>query len=144
MNNEGLIGKYLSYIYRSGQCYIAKELEKYNIGSGQYFFLFSLYGEDGVSQETLTEKLKVDKATTGRAVQKLLEEGYVERQKDPKDRRAYKIYLTEKGKRMKPIIRRVVHNWVSSLLKDFNEEEKEIMLKLLNKMFENACCSSNS
>jgi DNA-binding MarR family transcriptional regulator len=137
MNHQESIGKHLSYIYRMGQCYIGKELDKYNIGKGQYIFLFYLYKNDGINQEALTDIIKVDKATTGRAIQKLEKAGFVVRHRNPEDKRAYKVFLTEKGQEMRPFVCSALKRWVEMLLKDFTEEEKELMLKLLKKMFEN-------
>ncbi len=108
MRGEESIGRYLAYIYRTGQCYVSRELDKYGIGSGQFIFLLALSDKDGVSQDALTEFVRVDKATTGRAVKKLAEEGFIVREKNPEDKRAYQIYLTEKGKRMLPVVREVL------------------------------------
>ncbi|PKM83715.1 MAG: MarR family transcriptional regulator [Firmicutes bacterium HGW-Firmicutes-13] len=131
------IGKYLSYIYRTSQCYIGKELEQYGIGSGQYTFLLALSQQDGVSQDKLTEMVKVDKATTGRAVKKLVEEGFVVRRRNPDDKRAYQLNLTPKGKRMLPFIQEVLFRWNSIFLKNFTVEERDVTLKLFKKIFEN-------
>ena len=87
----------ISHIYRSHMAYMAKELEDYRIGSGQFDFLMVLYHGDGISQETLAKTLKVSKATSARAIQSLENEGYVYRQRDESDLRAYRVYLTEKG-----------------------------------------------
>ena len=81
-----------------------EELEVYRIGSGQYDFLMVLYHKDGISQENLARMLKVSKATSTRAIQNLEKEGYVYRQRDKDDLRAYKVYLTEKGKEMRGVI----------------------------------------
>ncbi|WP_243466358.1 MFS transporter [Methanosarcina mazei] len=53
--------------------------------------------------ESLSDYLKIDKGTTARAIQKLVDEGYVFRQRDEKDRRSYRVFLTEKGKKLEPL-----------------------------------------
>lgn len=79
-----------------------EKIEPYGIGSGQFPFLMRLYREDGINQESLSDYLKIDKGTTARAIQKLVDEGYVFRQRDEKDRRSYRVFLTEKGKKLEP------------------------------------------
>jgi DNA-binding MarR family transcriptional regulator len=123
----------IANIYRSHLAYMAKELEDYGIGSGQFDFLMVLYRKDGISQETLAKILKVSKATSTRAIQSLEKEGYVHRQRDENDLRAYKVYLTEKGREMREIILEKLISFLDTLLSDFTPEEKEIFRLLVNK-----------
>ena len=97
-NKREPIAKYISLIYRKGNCFINREVSKFGIGSGQIMFLMQLYNKDGISQEELSENLNIDKATTCRAIKKLEEQGLLTRVKDEKDKRAYKLYLTIKFK----------------------------------------------
>jgi DNA-binding MarR family transcriptional regulator len=138
MGREESIGRWISLIFRQEQSYISGELKRYNIGFGQVPFLMILYKEDGLNQEEITERLYVDKATTGRAIKKLAEEGYVKRKKNPNDKRAYQVFLTKKGKKMNPILRKVLRNWTSVLSSGFTKKEKEKLIGHLKKMFENA------
>lgn len=135
MNEYENIGKYISYIYRMAQCFINKKLEPYHIGSGQYTFLLVLFREDGISQEVLSEMVKVDKATTGRAIKRLVEEEYVYRLRDPEDKRSYQIFLTDKGHLLKPILMDILKEWNHLLLQD--QEEKKQAVELLGKMARN-------
>lgn len=121
------------HIYRTHQEYMAKELEFYRIGSGQYDFLMVLYHKDGISQEYLARMLKVSKATSTRAIRNLEKEGYVYREKDENDLRAYKVYLTEKGKEMRGVIFEKLVSFIDSLFSDFTPEEKEIFRLLARK-----------
>jgi DNA-binding MarR family transcriptional regulator len=132
------IGKWISILQRYGKIFIDRELEPYKIGYGQFPFLIALYREDGISQEALSKFLNVDKATTTRAVKKLLKEGYISRVTDSADKRAYKIYLTKKGKEMSSVIKKISARWTNVLLNDFSKREKEIILTLLKKMAKNA------
>jgi DNA-binding MarR family transcriptional regulator len=123
----------IANIYRSHLAYMAKELEEYGIGSGQFDFLMVLYRKDGISQENLAKILKVSKATSTRAIQSLEKEGYVYRQRDENDLRAYRVYLTEKGREMRDIILEKLIYFLDTLLSDFTPEEKEIFRLLVKK-----------
>ncbi|MBC7085905.1 MAG: MarR family transcriptional regulator [Methanomethylovorans sp.] len=124
----------IAHIQRSNLAYMAKELEAYRIGSGQFEFLLVLYHYDGISQETIAKLLKVSKATSARSIKSLEQEGYVYRQRDANDRRAYKVYLTEKGKGMRDIILKKQASLIGILFSDFSYEEKEILKLLLHKV----------
>jgi DNA-binding MarR family transcriptional regulator len=133
MEDPNMILGLIVHIYRTNLAYMAKELEEYRVRSGQFEFLLYLYHEDGVSQETLAKFLKVSKATSARAVQSLEKEGYIIRQRDEKDQRAYKVYLTEKGKEMREIIFKKLNSFKDILFSDFTLEEKEIFRLLIRK-----------
>jgi len=132
------IGRWISLLYRQGQITIGHELSAFNIHRGQAFVLMMLFQEDGLNQEELARRLCVDKATSGRAIKKLEAEGYVDRLRDPNDKRAYRIQLTEKGRLVEPELTRIFRNWTSVLSQGFSEEEKEQALALLKQMYENA------
>lgn len=144
MGHQESIGKYISFLYRSSQAYISNELQKYNIGSGQYIYLLLLFKNDGINQEALAEQVKVDKATAARAIKILEAEGFITRRKSVIDKRSYEVYLTEKGQEMKPILLNVVKNWSQLSLNGFSEEEKDLLFMLLKKMFHNLCSKEAS
>lgn len=137
-NDENSIGKWISILNRHSHAYITKHLKEYNIGSGQYVFIVTLYKNNGISQDKLSELLNIDKGTTAKAIKKLEEEGYVRREVDPDDRRAYKLYATEKALAIEPVICEVLKDANKILSIGFTDEDKAITRKLLEKMSENA------
>jgi DNA-binding MarR family transcriptional regulator len=137
LNNKEFIGKPISYLYRYEQIFIGKKIEQYGIGSGQFPFLMRLYREDGINQESLSDYLKIDKGTTARAIQKLVDEGYVFRQRDEKDRRSYRVFLTEKGKKMEPDMKKIASEWEDILFSSFDDSQRREIMNSLGIMFEN-------
>lgn len=133
------IGKFVSQIYRKGSSFITKELSQYGIGYGQVMFLLQLYAKDGISQEEISENLNIDKATTCRAIKKLQDEGFVVREKDEQDKRAYKVFLTDKSKNIKQNIYSVLGEWDNILSINITEEERENLVNILKKI----CINSN-
>lgn len=132
--NCDYIGKYISQMYRKSNSFISKELSNLGIGSGQFMFLLELYRKDGRNQEELSDILSIDKATTARAIKKLEEEGFLYRQKDEVDKRAYKVYLTYKGKNLRDDIYKVMNLWESIISSKLTEKESDYLLKLLKKV----------
>lgn len=131
------LGKYISILYRQGNAFLTKKYSKYNIGSGQYMFLIQLYANDGLSQEELASRLNIDKGTTARAIKKLQDEGYIVRETDEDDKRAYKIFLTEKAKEIKEGFFQILGQWNDILTSGLTAEEVEIVLKLMKKVSNN-------
>jgi DNA-binding MarR family transcriptional regulator len=138
MNAERVaISKYISILYRSGGSYLSKKFADYNIGTGQFTFLLHLSHNEGVTQEEMSCSLHIDKGTTTKALKKLEQEGYIFRQTDEKDKRAHRVYLTDKGKSIIGDIHKILDEWNNIITAGFTDEEKELSLKLLQRMAEN-------
>ncbi len=132
------IGKLISFISRQNHSYIARNLEDLGIGSGQHPYLMTLYRRDGINQDELSRLVGLDKATTTRAVRKLVEGGYVLREQDPSDRRSYLIHLTDKGLDIKPIVKGTLQDLVSKLSQGLSDNEVETLHGLLLKVAKNS------
>lgn len=128
------IGRYISILYRQGQSFITSEMKAHGIGSGQYPFLLVLYDNDGITQESLSSKLIIDKGTTARAIDKLERAGFVLRKTNPTDRRVNNVFLTDKARELEPILYDTLASWTKLLLGDLSEEEKEMLFGILEKM----------
>lgn len=137
MNNNEFIGKIISFLYRYGKIYLDTELEPYHIGAGQFYLLMPLFEQDGINQESLAQTIKVDKATVTRALQKLVDEGYVIRQRDEKDRRAYRVFLTEKARVIEPDIMKIATGWEDILLSGLDTDHKELIVHAFGDMIGN-------
>ena len=132
------IGRYIWQISKNGQTYLDKALKKYRIGSAQHRILRILYHTGGFSQEEISNALGIDKAATAKAVKRLLREGYIERKTDEKDKRIYRVNLTEKAMLVKDDLLKILTNWQNILLKDFTAEEASMISVLIEKMAENS------
>lgn len=137
MYKKEFVGKSISYLYRYEQIYIGKKIEPYGIGSGQFPFLMRLYREDGINQESLSDYLKIDKGTTTRAIQKLVDEDYVFRERKEEDKRSYRVFLTEKGKKLEPDMKKIVSDWEDILFSGFSDSQRRDIKNSLEIMFEN-------
>lgn len=119
------IGKWISIVNRQSQVYINRELKEYGFNSSEYIYLLNLYEEDGISQEKLSSKVIINKAATARAIDKLERLGYVRRKKDERDKRANKIYISERGLEIKDIIIKKFNYWNAITYKNLSEGEIE-------------------
>ncbi len=127
------IGRDISHLFRSINIYLSKELEPYGIGSGQFPFLMRLLHRDGVSQETLASMLRYDRATITRSLNKLEETSYIIRKRDPSDKRAYRVYLTDSGQRMRPLFFKLSEQLNEVLLQGFSIEEKAMFISMVER-----------
>ena len=87
----------ISALYRNIQKYFDKTMAKYDIGSGQLIFLFLINEQEGITMNEVSRIGEVDKGTTTKSVQKLIEQEYVQARTDENDRRVKRLYTTERA-----------------------------------------------
>jgi DNA-binding MarR family transcriptional regulator len=144
MNNKPYIGKWIATLCRIGRSYFDHCASQYGISSSHIFFLLCLYRQQGMSQDAISKCLNIDKGTAARISATLESLGYVTREEDLKDKRAYRVYLTEKGINLEPSIRLILKNWADIMIADFNDEEKKIVYQLLQRMMNKAIAAKSA
>ncbi|MGL4314457.1 MAG: MarR family winged helix-turn-helix transcriptional regulator [Sphingomonas sp.] len=83
----------------------------------QWRTLSILKRHEGINQGRLAELLEIEPITVCRMIDRLEEAGKVERRRDPDDRRAWRIYLTDNAR---PLIEQI-----KALADDMTEEMME-------------------
>ncbi|MCR5795261.1 MAG: anaerobic ribonucleoside-triphosphate reductase activating protein [Solobacterium sp.] len=87
----------LSVLYRNTMKYFDRALAPYDIGSGQLIFLILINENEGISMQEVTKLSEVDKGTTTKSIQRLIDQGYVKTVPDEKDRRIKRLYTAERA-----------------------------------------------
>ncbi|MBO8464011.1 MAG: MarR family transcriptional regulator [Firmicutes bacterium] len=126
--------KSISLIQRNTNRYFDTMLEEFQIGSGQQFFLLRIFEHDGITLYDLAKTGGYDKGTATKAVQKLVDQGYVECVMDERDKRVRHLHITPSGM---PVIERLYEIracWKSTLLDGMTNEQEEELLKLLEQI----------
>lgn len=131
------IGRYITMISRHLQTFINKRLEPYSIAVGQFVFFVTIYYNEGVYQDELSEMLNVDKITTSKMLKRLVEEEYVKKESDVRDKRFSRLYLTKKGHDVFPLVRRILDETTEILSSGFTKEEEQQVRTLLRRMLTN-------
>lgn len=131
------IGKLMSMINRLAQRELADMLKAHGIGGGgHHSYLKAILSHPGMNQDKLTAEIKLDKATTTRCIQQLVEAGYVRREVDAEDRRSYLLYPTERAVTFAPTLQRILDRYNQILTASLNEDEIRTLHGLLHKMFD--------
>jgi len=134
MNSDESIFKWLSIVMRYTHKHINHQMEDLQIGRGQHQYLLTLYHHNGISQEELSKKLGIDKGTTARAVKKLVDNGYIVREVDENDKRAFKLFVTDKAEGYKNKFFEISDEWEATLLEGISEEQQQIIKTALKDM----------
>ena len=130
-----LTKRYITKIGREAQRYAKLRLQGTNIGTSEYECLDYIRKHSGISQETLRSFLNVDKAAVARMIANLERKGYVYRLQDENDKRAKKLFVTDKTVDIKNMTSSIEASFYEWLLEDVAEDEKEIFLKVLGEIY---------
>src|SRR4051812_40245743 len=101
---------------------------------GQWRILAMLSRHEGISQSGLAEILEMQPISLARALDRMENNGLIERRPDPKDRRALKLFLTPAAGPMLEILRDVGDELRSIATSDLNTAEQETLVQLLGKI----------
>ena len=129
--------RYTGALYRATNSRSDIKYKDYNLQKGQYMFLTRICENPGINFMDLSNMLKVDKTTTTKAVQKLIEIGYVKKNQDEFDKRGYKLTPTDEALEIYNLIIEEETRQLDICFKDFNDEEKAVAEKLLERMSKN-------
>jgi len=131
------LGIYIRGTTKNIKKYLNHRLKPYNLSEGHFEYFIHIYNHQGLNQKELAEKMSLGKAGVTKAVQRLLNEDLIYRKVKEIDHRNYGLYITEKGNGYIDLFHEISNELNSSVLKDFTEEELELLFKLMNKLYEN-------
>lgn len=110
-----------------------KRLAKFDINSGQYFYIIHICKKPGLTRECIMESVYRNPSNVTRALVQLEEKGYVRRESSKKDKRTYYLFPTEKALKDCEEIKEIIQATIRDVMEPFTEEERELLPKLLKK-----------
>lgn len=133
-NLDSCILREVGMLSRAIQSISDVKFKALHLQRGQFVFLTRVCENPGLNQIELSNLLKVDKTTTTKVIQKLIEEGYVKKERDFSDKRMWRIYPTNKAQEIYPMIIGEENENIKACFRNFTEKEKELVYKLVKKM----------
>ncbi|WP_277584572.1 MarR family winged helix-turn-helix transcriptional regulator [Psychrobacillus antarcticus] len=113
------------------------EFKEYDLTKGQYLYLVRICEYPGIIQEKLAEMIKVDRTTAARAIKKLEINGFIEKKDDKHNKKIKKLFPTDKGRDVYPLIKRENDYSNNVALEGFSEREVETISNLLYRVRKN-------
>ena len=138
IHREIPFGAVISITSRGRLIFLNDRLRKLGLSARQFPVLMLLYREQNIMQETLVRHYHLDKGTIARAVKKLEDAGYIRRIIDPDNRRAVRLFLTEKGEQVAPVLHAINHEWEEQVCTGLSQTERETLTTLMRAVAENS------
>ncbi|MED4155169.1 MarR family transcriptional regulator [Priestia aryabhattai] len=122
-----LLGKALQQMEQE----FAEGLAPFNINSRQYGVLLFIEENPYSSQKDISDNLQIDRTTMVSHIDHLETLGFVERTKNPNDRRSYSLLITEKGKEVLNSRWKFLTDVESEVLAPLNQQERQLLKDFL-------------
>lgn len=124
----------LTHITRCGGQYRGKRLEPLELTVRQASLLMEVCNTPGISQDTLSRRVFLNKSVVARQLAALEENGFVERPTCQKDKRVTRLYPTEKALQLQPKLQSIWAECEYYLTEGFTEEETAVLESLLSRL----------
>lgn len=108
-----------------------QQVREIGVTGPQARLLLTLNRRPGENQGFYAEQLEVEPITLCRMVDRLEEAGMIERRRDPADRRAWQLHLTDKSRKVVEKLQRSVDSLVDAMLHGLTFEERSEFERLL-------------
>ena len=99
--------------------------------------LFCLAREEGVTQLELSHRAGLKPPTVSIALRRLEDEGYIVRESDDDDKRASRVFLSEKGHALEKENKERFERVDNEMMRGFSEEEIELLRSMLLRIRDN-------
>ncbi|KKK33992.1 hypothetical protein WN59_10360 [Salinicoccus sediminis] len=110
------------------------ETEKGNLTRDQLYIIEMIAEEPGITQKLLVERFKKKQTSVSRAITRLDERGFIQKEPDPADKRATHLDLTDLGERTLVNLEDAICELSDQIVSELDEEEKEVFIKALEKI----------
>lgn len=109
----------------------------YEMSTEEFVILARLWAEDGMFQSDVVEQTLKDKTRVTRLLGGMIMRNWIEKRTDERDRRNFRIYLTEEGRSLRPILLPLVVSVITAGSATISREELDTTVRTLRKIFDN-------
>jgi MarR family transcriptional regulator for hemolysin len=113
------------------------DAERHGLTRAQWHLIAAVSRIPGATQRLIAEALEVREITAGRLVDRLCEEGYLRREENPTDRRAYCVYLTASAQPLLDKLDELAKVHEGLIFAGFDSDDIEKLDGLLENIFRN-------
>jgi MarR family transcriptional regulator for hemolysin len=116
---------------------INRRVQRLGLTNAQWLTLMRLGLNEGINQAALAELLEVQPISLGRTLDRLVEAGLIERRPNPDDRRAFRLFLTDRAQPVLDDIYTIASEVREQALAGMPAEARVVVIEALTSMRDN-------
>jgi len=121
----------LAKAYQKAHGRFKKLLKPYELTNIQHLVLEGLWYEEGQTAAELGKLLVLDKATLSGVLDRMTDAGWIRKETAPDDKRAFRLYTSEKADDMKKELIELRKQSNENLLTNFSDQEQVLLKRFL-------------
>lgn len=108
-----------------------RRVRELGLTRSQWWVMNHLFRNPGLTQSELADLLEVEKPSVGRLLDRLEAKGWVRREHDARDRRAWRVYIAEAAEPQMRALRKRAGELMADALAGLSAAERERLVDLL-------------
>jgi len=114
-----------------------ERLEPFGLTTFHWVVLCCLWEEDGLATSTIGERLKQVGGTLTGVLDRMEERGLVRRERDVRDRRIWRIWLTDAGRELEEVLPQIAIEIREQAMASMATGERELLSRLVDQAIAN-------
>ncbi len=131
----------MAALYRDFLAYSTGELKKLGLSYGQLPFVLYVGKHPGCTPAELTSKMRMDWGYSQRSITKLVEGGFLAKERSEAEDRNYHLSLTQAGESAFAACHEIADSWDAGKLDLLEPEEQQQLFTLLYKLAPKKVCT---
>jgi len=116
---------------------LGETIAAHGVTPGQLPVLQCLWEQDGLTQRELYQRVHIEQATMSNTLSRMQRDGLIKRKPDPNDRRAQRVLLTAKAKKLEAKLADASQTVNKAALGKLKVKDKKVALELMGQMIDN-------
>ena len=131
------VGAMIRFTHRAFAQDLQAHLARHHVTVGMWFFLRSLWEEDGLTQRELSQRVGAMEPTTGQQLRKMERLGLIERRRSITDRRKVHVHLSRMGRSLRAQLLPYAKDVNRAALVDLTASEVRTLKRILTRVTAN-------
>ena len=137
LERRSSLGYQANHLARLLEQALRAQIARHGVVPGQFAQLLALYEEDGLTQNQLCERVRIDQSTMAHTLQRMERDGLIRRTTDPLDRRRARITLTERSRELETVLVQAAQEVNARATSGFTDEETAMLLRMISRLIGN-------
>jgi len=141
--NDSDIVKWLSIANRYTRIALDRRLQPYRLNASMYYYILRLHEQPRMTQDKLISLTYLNPSNVTRAINQLVNLGYVRKRQSKSDKRVYELSLTKRGERIYPDIVDLRQSVADDLLVDLPADQHDALVAQIRQLALRAVANEN-
>ena len=129
--SAGYLANHMARLFANA---LHERIRPLGLAPAQFMTLLELWEGDGLTQKELVQRLDVEQATMANTLNRMERDGLIEREENPKDRRARVIRLTDKARGREADAKATANQVNGIALSGLSEDERRVFVKTMTRV----------